>query len=430
MNAKSSGIFCDLNEFVIPKWVESGIGFKITMPLKMEADTKLTHLKVSNMYGGESEIQIHSLDHDDKVETKFKSTRFSYIHLSEADAFQDPKVFDILADQLRVIGLPFEDHKMVLDCNPPEEGPDHWLYKKFFINPNDPEILEKHPEFGVNYKQIQINIDDNPFLDPREAEELKQKYIDHPHRYKRFVLGEWVKDDTSGLFSSVYDSRIHVVGDVESPDKRDHTVMVPDSTAYRLITGWDIGDVNHGGVIMSARETEPISFDAIDELVIKNEKISLAEYVQEFMIKMDYWEKWFRDNGKQPPIWFHWSDASSFQFKSSLEGFEVDEIIKLSQGRIRLMKAPKPKVAVRIRLLKRLLHERRFYVSAQLSHVQDMLRLLKGVGPSKDQIPRTSQYKHAFDAVTYPVMAECPYDIQAKSTPKTEKEDKVIFIPA
>ncbi len=424
-NAKS-GVWADLKDFVIPEWVDSGIGFRITMQEKTEADTKLTHMKVSNRFGGETDIQIKSLIHDSDVETRFKSTRYSMIYIVEADGFGASMVMDILGDQLRIIGLPFEAHQMILDCNPPAEGPKHWLYKKFFLDPVDPKITEEHPEFARDYDQIKIAIPDNPFLDKKEAAELIRKYSPDPHKKARFVDGEWVEDDSNGLFADTFERLIHVVGSIEN---RKH--MVPGGGCIELVSGWDIGDVNHGASILAPRPGARTVFDMIDEAVVVDAMISLGDFVELFIEKMNRWEAWFQKKRGVNPVWRFWSDNSSFRFKSAIGGFEVDEVYELSKGRILLEQAPKPRVKSRIMLLNKLLLERRFYISAQLENALNMIRLLKGTGPKKDQIPPASPHKHSFDSITYALYSECPFEFTEDASPKEEETSGtgVISIP-
>ena len=54
----------------------------------MDVATKMSYARVRNAYGGESEVQLHSLENVWEASAKFKGTRFSLLWLSEADQFE------------------------------------------------------------------------------------------------------------------------------------------------------------------------------------------------------------------------------------------------------------------------------------------------------------------------------------------------------
>ena len=128
-----------------------------------------------------SEVQLHSLENVWEVEAKFKGTRFSLLWISEADQFEDRVVFDALSDQLRVVGIPYENHQLIADLNPPEAGIEHWLAKTWFPK------LQDGPSRDDSYARINFTLDDNPFLDPREKNDLVTKYSYDKQLYARYV---------------------------------------------------------------------------------------------------------------------------------------------------------------------------------------------------------------------------------------------------
>ena len=81
-NAKS-GVWSDLIDLIVPEWEQNLAGFKVTVPPKVDGVTKMHFMRVSNMHGNETEIQLHSLDVDHDIEEKIKGTRFSLIFFSE-----------------------------------------------------------------------------------------------------------------------------------------------------------------------------------------------------------------------------------------------------------------------------------------------------------------------------------------------------------
>ena len=123
------GVWADLTSTILPQWMEAKIGMKWVKEPTMDVATKMSYARIRNAYGGTSEVQLHSLENVWEVEAKFKGTRFSLLWISEADQFEDRVVFDALSDQLRVVGIPYENHQLIADLNPPEAGIEHWLAK-------------------------------------------------------------------------------------------------------------------------------------------------------------------------------------------------------------------------------------------------------------------------------------------------------------
>lgn len=418
-NAKS-GVWQDLVRFVVPQWIKANIGFKYTVEPRMEADTKMSYFRIRNMWGGESEFQLHSLEHASEAEAKFKGTRFSMVYLSEADQFEDRIVFDILSDQLRVIDIPFEQHQLIADTNPPEEGEDHWLHDIWWKELSRPGI---NPEYVARFGHIPFKIADNPFLDPREKAELEEKYRYDPNKYARFVLGQWVRDDRGSIFEDFYSPNIHVRGDCSSHSQDDWEIVIPTKNCIELYSGWDTGDVNHAAVIAAKRDMgEHSAFDVIDEVVSLNTPVSVADFTEAFMERMDYWEKLMKEEyGTQRILWRHWSDASAMRYRSAADSSDELIVRQVSRNRVILNAVAKPRGSVRARisLLKKLLFEKRILFSAQCQQVQQMLRFLRAGKAKTEVIAEGSPYKHAFDALTYMLLNESPADVERRIEPET-----------
>lgn len=421
-NIKSSGFWQDLYDFCVPRWVESGIGFEVTKPSTMSADTKLTHFRVRNMHGGESEVQLHSLEHDDHVEQKVKETRFSFIYVAQADLFTDRKVFAILSSQLRNIYLPFEAHQMVFDCNAPKEGSKHWLHAVFFRGDLS-GWLEGIPEAANWFSRHQFLIDDNFFLNPLEVAEEKAKYRFDMRLYQRFVLDEWNLTPESTCFGDVFIPNLHVRGNTRDPDPDNWEVIVPPETVFELYLGLDTGDLNHAVAFACRRDAGSLSaWDFFDEIVLLHRRTSIAELTAMICERMDMWEAFMqREYGRTKIRWKCWSDRSAFRFRATSGTEEAQQIYMESEGRIQLYGDPKTRssVAPRVQMLKRMLYEKRVFVSANCHNIIQMLTELQPAKSKYEVIDHHDERKHVFDAMTYLLANECPMDMERKVRPTT-----------
>lgn len=414
------GVWRDLLTMV-PEWKKAGFGFQYTVTPRMEADSKMSYFKVRNMYGEESELQLHSLEHDQDVEMRFKDTRFSMIYMVEADKFDSRHVFNILGDQLRIIGLPFEHHQFILDTNPPELGEYHWLHDVFFKGKGiDPLYWEAH------FRKLFFPLQENHFISENEKAELREKYRYDKMRYARFVEGRWVRDVGRSLFGEVFLEHLHKVGE---EDGEDPEMIAPAEGTTEIACGCDIGDINHAFVFGTKRlaSADMPVFDVIDELVLINKRLELADVIDVVIEKMDFWENYLRSTGVTSPIrWRFWSDSSSLRHKAIIGGSEKKLIHRLTHGRINLQGVEKGagSVAQRIMLAKQMFLDGRLFIGA---NCHEVLRMIRGLQPrvtvgteetDESIIKRAAKsayaldvgdpLKHAFDALTYMLGYENP----------------------
>lgn len=417
------GVWNDLCGWIIEQWIAAGIGFEYTQRPKMEADTKMSSFKIKNLYGGESECQLHSLQHEQEVEIKFKDSRFSMIYLVEADKFKERKTFTVLTDQLRALGVPYEQHQFIADCNPPEEGEDHFLHDVFikrFGTGNKPD-----PHFDDKFQRIPFVLEDNTFLSPVEVEEQKTKYLYDPDLYARWTEGKWVKYSAGGHFKDLFISNIHIHGNASARDPDEWEIMVPTENCVELFTGSDPGDTNHATVFSAKRETEKgTAFDIIDELVLLDRPVSIEEYVELFLQKMDFWEKLLKERyGTEKVRWRHWSDLSAFKFNAAADNYVHQLVHQFSGGRIIFNNAGRLPgfVSQRLSLVKKLLFQQRLFASAQLKFLQTMFRNLRKGKLAHELIDPHSPEKHVFDAMTYMLAHECPMDMDQRVRPVTTR---------
>lgn len=414
------GVWSDLTNTVLPQWMSAKIGMKWLKEPTMDVATKMSYARVTNAYGGKSEVQLHSLENVWEAEAKFKGTRFSLLWLSEADQFEDRVVFDVLTDQLRVVGIPYENHAIIADLNPPEQGLNHWLAGIWINRKAGDEAFDKQ------FERIQFTIDDNTFLDPREKQDLINKYSYDKQLYARYVKGEWVEDVSAGHFSDVFVPSTHVVGDCSSASIDDHEIIVPSKNCFELFTGWDLGDVNHACAFAAKRIDEAGNsvFDIIDEMVVIDRKISIADFTETVLEKMAWWEEYMKNEyGTERILWRHWSDNSAWRYRAASDVYDELVVRNVSQGKIVLHAVTKGSGSVkqRIGLLKKLLFERRVFFSAQLRNVLKMVREMKP-GPNRaEPIRDGDKNKHIFDALTYMLISETPMDVERKTVTVAQK---------
>lgn len=421
--AKHGGAYTDLVELIIPEWIEAGltgirpdIKFGYTMEPKVDGTTRTHMFRIRNRYGGESEFLLFSLDCDQDIESRVKQTRFSAFWFIEATNFGDDeggyKIWRTTSNRLRMVHLAPEAHMWIADCNPSEEGKANWLYQLFYeksgLDPIEDEWMIK------NLNVIDFQISDNPWLTPTQIAKIKSENRSDPALYARNCLGEWVARESAGHFSDVFLGPTHIRGDVSKPSKSDWEIIIPPEGCFELLTGFDPGDVNHAAVIACKRIVgDTYCYDVIDEIVILGRKVSISDFTEAVIERMDFWESMLLEMYNVKEVkWRHWSDSSAFDFNSGIGGSEDKLIYTESLGRIELRGVPKPKGSVKdgVQAVRRLLHENRLFCSAQLVNVIAMFRGLKR-GTTTAEYVAPSRHKHSFDALRYLITGEEPAEL-------------------
>jgi hypothetical protein len=178
-----------------------------------------------------------------------------------------------------------------------------------------------------------------------------------------------------------------------------------------------------------------VAWDVIDELVCIHQRVTIEEFTDAVLERMDLWENHLLStSGVKRVIWRHWSDSSALRFNAGTGKNTVLDVRKISDGRIVLNTVMKHggSVKARVGLLKRLLHEDRIRFSSQLRYCIKMLRELKKGTSKVEIIPDDDPNKHVFDALTYLLSNECPMDvagvIQRRMRPTIGSRS--IFVPA
>lgn len=419
-NAKAGGVWVDLTQIALPEWLNAKIGMRVVEEPRVTGDTRMSYFRVSNRWGGVAEVQLHSLDHCPDIVEKIKGARFSMVYFSELDVFEDRIVFDISEDQLRMIGLDYAEHFWIGDCNPPETGPNNWLHDLWFKE----KARDDHPdpEYQSQIHRIDFTLDDNPFLDEREKRTLIAKYRHRQSLYNRYILGIWEEDLTDGFFSEVF-TESHVLGNIAMPTRDQWEIITPTQGCHELLLGLDPGSVNHSAQIVEKINTpsgEPV-FAVIDEIVSTEHKISIREFTEAIVERMDFWESFCKTNFNRKPRWRTWSDTSVFRYNSAAEVDEALIIRNLSNGRIQPMGARKfpQSVKARVDCLHRLIWEKRVFFSAMCTNTISMVKALKRGKAQVDYVART-KHKHPFDSLTYILINEDPIAME-QNAPRTDR---------
>lgn len=432
-NAKSSGVWLLLCRF-ITHWEKHCKGFKVLEGPKTAGDTKLSFVRIRNRHGTISEIQCHSLEHAQEVEAKFKSSCYSMFWLSEVDQFCTEHAFGILCDALRMTPfIPFEQHQIIADCNPPDSGTNNWLWKRWFeykdSAPKDTDT-DKTAVAKAHLHRILVMIDDNPQLAPEQKDDLIERYRHRPSFFNRFVLGIWEMAVEDGHFTEVWDESKHVLGKMDCPaDERE--VMIPTAACKTMLTGWDMGEKNHAfHIIEKITNEDPVtrkqivSFSAIDEIVIISTFTLIGDFVEACLERISYWEKWQLEQRQITLSWRHWSDTNAFDVSARSGTSNAAIAYEASGGRINLIGAPKYRGSNKdkVDLLAELLGQGRLHVSAQLLATRAMFANLRKGSDAVGKFVADDDHKHPFDSLAYPIIAEAPADMIRGTALQTAKK--------
>lgn len=420
-NAKI-GVWRDLKNFILPGWANADFGFKI-VDQGTDPATKMEYIKVTNMHGGVSEIQLHSLDYEYDVEEKFKSSRFSLIWLSEADQFKDRIVYDILEDQLRIIGLPFEAHIFVFDCNPPEEGEDHWLHDLFYKARNEQSKFYRK-NFNAQFVSFEFGLDDNPFLDPNERQNLLDKYRHDPVKFARFCEGKWVRDTATGWFDDTFNFATHVKGSALGLDRSKWEIITPHKNARVLITGTDTGDLNHATSFICPRvdSRDENCYDVFDEICSIDKMVSIRTFAKEVWVRVQFWQEWMMKTYglREAPHWMHWADSSLWEYSATANNNDAAIFWEVSDKNIGLRPVVKGAGSIkqRIGMTKRLFFDNRLNISAHCHWNIAWARFLKPGRAKNQPISESSKpFNHSFCATSYALGATIPHELQQDDEP-------------
>lgn len=432
--AKEGGTWQDFLDYTLPEWCGSGMAtqdgtdtFRITTLDKhgepgciQDSVTRTQYVKLRNYWGGESEIRLFSIDHDQEVASKVKNKSFSMIYFIELSMFKDKRVLTVTLPSMRMPHLrprndePDTNHQWIADANPDEElGNRSWFYDVWYKERIKPD--HKYPRFQSSLGLIEMFSADNPYCTKQELEELEASCDGDQALYDSYVLG--IHGDggqkRNRHFAQFFIPKVHIIGE------NNETIAISPNTDT-LRCGWDMGSsVNHAaGInekrIVRIRGTDVIVWNKIDELVTLREDITIGEFAIEFLAKMDAIEK---EYGRKFE-WIHYSDDTAMNvMRATTASFDYLEVLAATDGRITLTGVEKAPGSVRSRvaLLRRLLRENRYFIGARCVKTRLMIEECKK-GDTATEFVMQDEHKHVFDETTYPIIAESAEDLEAAAS--------------
>lgn len=444
-----------LMDYILPEWTdpETGIGMRILTKNRegvyggvVDSKTRTIHMKVSNYWGGESEVQLSSIQHDGEVDDKLLSTFFSGLWFSELKLWNDPSIFRVSRSRLRMPHLEPWQHLWIADTNPPKQGKTFWIYPIWFEKDKPvPDHLKAivgdvSEEVARSRHLLEWTMDDNVFASETEKQARKLELADDPYVFQRDAEGKWVSggEGSNFLFSSVFKRNIHVIG-VLDKDKPQRGAIKLAADSDHLNSGWDLGGgANHAaGIIEKRIVLTPLGpksvFSVIASVKVTDEHVLIQDFTKMFMEERTKIAQRYTDRKFS---YTHYSDDSAInQPRASGAGFDYLEVMIASRSdtdpdsQIVLTGVPKPKnsVGARIRLFRRLIREGRFYVSA---NCEDVISMLEEASSSDSEEIEWNEHKHVFDWISYVLWMLCGDELEEMSEgPKAEGESVTIAVP-
>jgi hypothetical protein len=398
-----------------------------------EARNRYVWLK--NADGGGSMAFLRSMIHGEHIASRVKSMEFTTFFFDELSDTDDEDYFTKPIQQLyRIPGV--KPQQFIGACNPPVEGEDHWTHKRFFRGFDDPK--ERMPKKRKDYAVFHVPITDNQFVDEEQKQatlaNIQEEMRVDPTAYDRLILGKWVKRPTGkGLFAKFFRRPTHVHGDLKS-----RRFIIPRGNIIDI--GYDPGTANTAISFNERHYTRKGElWTAFDEIVLVGQYVALPEVVVKLLVQMDYW----CERTGRTLHFNHISDSGAFDQMRPDGSYDARKIEELAQKeltdhaaryprlahlrrRIRLVPCPKPNgsVASRVRMMIGLLQTEMFAVSARCPRLIEMFENMEE-DPDRPYQPRKeSRYKHAFDALSYPIYH---YEMGGRSAgPLTEGETKLV----
>lgn len=414
-SAKEGGAWTDMLEIVVPQWIDANIAGPDGFPLeyttrdgsgtpgpRMDSATRTSSFRIRNYWGGESEIILISLDNDEDVEAKMKSLRFSMIWVSELAHFKIKKVFTALIQQLRMFHLRREQHQLIADTNPAEEGEESWIYQLFWVERNMKD--HPNPKFQKNLRLFEFHLEDNPWLTPEDIEELKGSNSDNQGEYDRNVLGKWTKGFglKGKIFGDIFVPNIHII---------DPAIEVAKDN-FEMLSGWDMGQVNYSFHIIEKRIFNNMThYLVLEELVKLHDRITTADFAFECWEMMRRLEQLYERTFK----WTHWSDETALNhWRGDFGGVDAQIVANVTNQEVQLFGADKPKQSVMagIKLIRMLMKTNRFYVGKNCPVTCQMLSDI-----SENDLEHDTDFVHSFDSMRYPIYMEERHSLVLSSRP-------------
>lgn len=415
----TEGLLEDLSKEVLPDW-EKNIGLQWTEP--RQNASKTTFIKVANRFGGWSTIMFKPCPTTTIISTRFKPIKASLIVFEEIGDQNDKEYYTKLNQQLR---RNYVKHpQFIAVTNPPEEGPKHYLYEMFFIEPEDEEEAKR---WRGKYKRIYFPSMLNRWRDVKGyLEDITFDNRGDQNTIDRLVKGEWVERQTGvGIFADYFLPEIHIKGSLASNRRIIAQPGMP------IILGGDMGDVNNGfAFLQQAHLKDKVVWLMMSELETVGKKLSNPQLMHLLLTKMNgvvadgaQAKGYDISQAVENFRYDHIADSSTLRFRR--DGGDIErELIKQETTRILKEHAnqypyvkdpvyfkPAPKgdgsVEFRVKMLIEMLQTERFFVDASCVRTIEMFKKITSstkAGASPFTPGDRSKYKHILDAITYPIV--------------------------
>lgn len=400
--AEEGGTWHKLMNDVLPQWRE---GRKIQFTQPGTTFSKDSYVWVSNRFGGWSRILLVSMPVESVVAKRIKGQEPSFILVDEAQTLVSKTYFTSIGQRLnRRSGI--RTKQQIIYCANPE-GPSHWLYKLFFVQPVDPVTGAWNPF----YAHYHVPIAENKHNLPADYYDTVMEAVKgDPIEEARMLRGEWI-DRPSGeaLFAGFFIDARHVR---PAPPRSPHSVMglmpVP---GFRITLGYDLGAAHTAIFFLQLLATLKKNLWLVfDELDFVGRYMPYIDLVPIILRRMAYWNQ----RCGSTFTFEHISDNSAFNQYRAVDGsYDVWDVERISNHKIRLIACPKPRnsVSARVQMFRSKLTKDEVLISARCTHAISMCNYLESekldpsklYNPSAGLNPKRSPYIHRFDAITYPM---------------------------
>lgn len=397
-----------------------GEGKNGELVFKMD-DGRNRYVWIKNSRGGWSMAFLKSLQHAEHIKERVKGMEFSFFFFDELTETDDERYFVDTIQQLgRLPGI--HPQQFLGACNPPDDGEDHWVYKRFFQgfeDPNDPRP-KKRSDYGV----FHVPMTENVFMDNKDdyIATVMEATRNDPTAFDRLIKGLWVRRPTGkGLFAEYFRRALHVRGDIA----KQHYIIPSGSV---IDVGYDIGSANTSITFEERLQTAKGELSSwFDEIVLVEKYVPIPQVAPMLLGRMNYW----CGRTGRPLFFNHIADSASFDqmrpdgsYDARKLEEEVEKELKVHPERyphlkhiiytdpghtefrtkpVRLKACPKPagSVPARSRMLIARMQAELFVVSARCVRHIEMLENIEQDAEKPYEPKRGSRHKHAFDSGSY-----------------------------
>lgn len=426
--ANKGGAWSKLQEMVLPTWrdgnrdrdgnlLDDGMGLHFT---DVKYDSQHNELVwIQNQFGGWSCVILVSAPHATQLRLRIRGYEPSFVFVDELTSCDSPVYFTAIAAQLgRRLDIT-GPQQYIAATNP--DDPEHWVYKKFFVEPFNDETGEWDPNYRHIYFPIAENMEN---LVEGYHEGLKNIFKNDPVEALRMISGEWAaRPSGDALFGDMFNEQIHVrpLDENGKPDQKKRILMNPD---FPLILGLDPGGANNAFTFKQYLPVEGkyrwVIFDAI---VTIRKKVDYRKLIPVVMRRIKWWRVTVNATPeKNPQVWI--SDNSAFnQFRAGTGSYDVMDFERIyEENRVSIGLEPLGKIKAcpkfngsdiaQTQLGQRLLANDEIIVSAACMPVRRMFMQLDSkkqkegepFDPTAALTPRRSDHLHVWKALAYPFL--------------------------